>query len=237
MVTRIEKNKSKSLTFESFINKTYGYMFSGMLVTAFITFFMLYTNVVMGLFSINNGTASLNLFGYLAFYGPFCTLLFLSFKRIDTFSIGAAKIIFFALSIMFGFMMSILVLNSSMGVVFQSLLGTSAIFAGSALIGHYTKRNLSFLGRIAYNLMFGLVIISIISLVIGSSFRSVVYSYVVIALSSVIVAYTHQNLKSVYSFFSYHSDESDKIAIFGALSLYIDFINIFTSLLNLSNRK
>ena len=237
MVSKVAKNRLNALTFESFISKTYGYMFSSILITSIVAFLMLYTNMVMNLFSIKDGRASLNILGYIAFYGPFFALLGLSFKGIESFSLRATKTIFFSLSVMFGLMMSILVLNTNIGVVFQSLLGAGAIFAGSSLIGQYIKHDLSFIGRIAYSLIFGIIIASVIALIIGSPFSSVIISYIVIVLSAVLVSYTHQNLKYVYTYFKTNSEESEKIAIFGALSLYVDFINIFTSLLNILDRK
>ncbi len=234
----VAKNKPKVLTFESFISRTYMYMFSGLFVTALVAALTSFTGFVENFFTVSGNSASLNMLGYIALYGPFFVLLFMHFKRIETFSLNGARTAFFGISTLIGFMMSLIILTvQDFSTVMQCLLGTSAIFAGSALVGHYTKRNLSFIGRAAYAALWGVIIVSIIAAIIGSSLNSVVVSYMIIILSSILVAYTHQNLKIIHSYLQYRSDEGDKIAIFGALSLYIDFINIFINLLNLANRK
>jgi FtsH-binding integral membrane protein len=231
-------HKPQALTFESFISRTYGYMFGGMLTTALVAFLTIFSGFIESFFTLSGNVWSLNLLGYAALYAPFAMLLFLHFKRIETFSVNNARAIFFSISILLGFMMSLIVLQvQDIGLVMGSLLGTSAIFAGSALVGHYIKHDLSFVGRIAYMAFWGIIIVSIFAAIFSISLNSVLMSYVVIVLASVLIAYEHQSLKIIHSYLQHRSDESEKIAILGALSLYVNFINIFINLLNLANRK
>lgn len=224
----------RALTYQSFITKTYLYMFASLILTALVC----YLTIETGLFKSFISGKSLSLLGLGVQFLPLGLMIFLWTKKIETMSVNTARLFFFGFAISFGLMLSLVIFQTAPVVVFQSLIGTAGVFSGAALVGYYVKKDLSFLNQVAYIAFWGMFIATIFSLFIGfgNTFHTFI-SYGIIIASAVFVAYTNQNLKIVHQYYSTHSDETEKIAIFGALSLYIDFVNIFISLLDLANRK
>ena len=122
----------------------------------------------------------------------------------------------------------------SIGMVFFA---ASLMFALLAVYGYVTKQDLSSFGKI---LLFGLIsviIMSLINIFIGNSAFDIFISIVSIVIFLGLTAYDMSRLKQIYNYYSNDSDMLDKVSIYGALDLYLDFVNILLKLLRLFGKR
>lgn len=113
---------------------------------------------------------------------------------------------------------------------------TAAMFAGTSLIGYTTKRDLSGMGTFLLMGLIGIVIASLVNMFLQSSGLAFVVSIIGVVVFTGLIAYEAQNAKRMYN--SGNSDETNrKLAIFSALGLYINFINLFQTLLHLLGNR
>lgn len=117
--------------------------------------------------------------------------------------------------------------------VFTAFLGAAVLFGSMSLYGYFTKQNLDSWGKYLLIGLIAIIICSIINMFIGSSLAQQVISAIAIVLFMALTAYDTQQIRESVSVVG----EDHKAEILGALSLYINFINIFTSLLNLFGTK
>ncbi|MGI9417207.1 MAG: Bax inhibitor-1/YccA family protein [Geminicoccaceae bacterium] len=151
--------------------------------------------------------------------------------RIPTMSVSGAQLTFWAFASLFGLMLSYVFVVYTGADIGRAFFMTAAAFGGMSLYGYTTKRDLSGIGAF---LMVGLITAFISSLVnyfiFGSTLFEIVLSVIVIGIALGLTAYDTQRIKEMY----YELDGSDvmaKKAVAGALHLYLNFILIFTNLL------
>jgi FtsH-binding integral membrane protein len=124
---------------------------------------------------------------------------------------------------------------SSIGMVFFI---TAATFGVMALIGYTTKTDLSKLGSILFMALIGLIIATVVNMFVHSSGLMMIISYVGVLIFVGLTAYDTQKIKLMLNEQSSADESAQKIALLGALSLYLDFVNIFIYLLRiLGDRK
>ena len=122
--------------------------------------------------------------------------------------------------------------------IMEMFLTTSLTFGCMSLYGYTTKRDLTSLGSFLTMGIFGLCIASIINLFIRNTSCSLGMSYIGVVIFTLYIAFNVQNLKRLYNYMGINSENSERIAVLGALNLYITFINLFTTLLHLfGNRR
>ncbi len=122
--------------------------------------------------------------------------------------------------------------------IMEMFLTTSLTFGCMSLYGYTTKRDLTSLGSFLTMGIFGLCIASIINLFIRNTSFSLGMSYIGVVIFTLYTAFNVQNLKRLYNYMGINSENSERIAVLGALNLYITFINLFTTLLHLfGNRR
>ncbi|HTH15663.1 MAG TPA: Bax inhibitor-1/YccA family protein, partial [Magnetospirillum sp.] len=107
---------------------------------------------------------------------------------------------------------------------------TAAAFAGLSLYGYTTKRNLSGLGSFLVMGLWGLIIASVINIFLASSALQFVVSCAGVLIFAGLTAWDTQSIKQMY-YENYSEEDGTKVAILGALNLYMDFINLFMFLL------
>ncbi|MBV9220358.1 MAG: Bax inhibitor-1/YccA family protein, partial [Methylobacteriaceae bacterium] len=156
--------------------------------------------------------------------------------RLDRMSAASARGIFLAFSAVMGVSMSWIFLVFTGASVAQVFFITAAAFGGLSLYGYTTKRDLSAFGSFLVMGLWGLVIASLVNIFLQSSGLQWALSMIAVAVFSGLTAWDTQGIKEMYS-------ESDgyevaaKKSIFGALRLYLDFINLFQSLLYLMGNR
>lgn len=155
--------------------------------------------------------------------------------RIQSMSLQTAKIALFAFSALMGLSLSSIFLIYKLGSIVQVFFMTAATFGATALYGYTTKRDLSKMGSFLIMGVIGLVIASLVNIFLASSVFQTVISIVTVLIFTGLTAYDMQNQKALY--YELDGEVREKAGVMGALSLYMNFINIFTSLLNLFGER
>ena len=212
------------LSLNTFISATFAWFAGGLSVT-FITAFALYITGI----------------GYILAYGPI--LLILSIIQLATvFGLGffinkmsatVAGILFLAYSFLTGLTFSGIFLAYGLPTVLSTFVIAAGMFGIVAAYGYTTKQNLSLFGRIAFMGLFGLILASIVNIFFASSGLEWIVNYAGVAIFLVLTAWDMQKLKLMAQQFGGLSTETHKFAIYGALQLYLDFINLFIFILRI----
>ena len=101
-----------------------------------------------------------------------------------------------------------------------------------SLYGYSTKKDLTSLGSFAYMGLIGLIIASLVNLFLRSAALDFTVSFIGVGIFTILTAWDTQKLKSIYYGMNGNSARAGNIAVYGALTLYLDFINLFTMLLH-----
>ena len=123
---------------------------------------------------------------------------------------------------------------SSIASVFFITAGT---FAVMALIGYTTKTDLSSMGKILFMALIGLIIATIVNIFLKSSLMETVVSYIGVLIFVGLTAYDSQKIKQMLMMAPDAGEAAQKLALLGALSLYLDFVNLFIYLLRIFGRR
>jgi FtsH-binding integral membrane protein len=206
----------------SYMLSVYNYMASGVLLTG-----------IVALLFANSGLAAQVLstpLRWVIMLAPLGFVMVLSFG-INKLSTGAAQALFWAFAVVMGLSMSSIFLVFTGVSIAQTFFATTAAFAGLSLYGYTTKRDLSAFGTFLVMGVVGLLVAMIINLFLQSSVMALVISAIGVLLFAGLTAYDTQRIKSMYAYVA-GTDMVGKTVIMGALSLYLDFVNMFTFLLN-----
>ena len=109
---------------------------------------------------------------------------------------------------------------------------TASTFGVMSLYGYSTKKDLTGLGSFAYMGLIGLIIASLVNIFLRSPALDFTVSFIGVGVFTILIAYDTQKLKSIYYAMNGTTARAGNIAIYGALTLYLDFINLFTMLLH-----
>lgn len=211
------------------VAKTYAWMFLGLLLT-FLTCVALYaTKLVIALF--------------ITWWLPFALLVaklalvvFLT-ARLHKMSVGAARGIFLGFSVLTGVTLSPLMLMYEAGSAIF-LFGVAALFFGvMAGAGLVTKRDVSGFAPIVLFGLIALVVMELVSLFIHMPMLDTVICFIGIAIFLGVTTYDAKKCKDYYHAYENDAQMLDKVSIFSALNLYLDFINLFLYLLRLLGKR
>ncbi|MFS8147217.1 hypothetical protein ATY78_21980 [Rhizobium sp. R635] len=167
---------------------------------------------------------------------PLAVVFFLSF-RIHQMSVSAAQTTFWVYAALVGLSLSSIFLVYTGQSVVQTFFVTAASFGALSLYGYTTKRDLSAMGSFLMMGLFGLIIASIVNIFLASSAMQFAISVIGVLIFAGLTAYDTQRIKELY----YEADDvavAGRKAIMGALTLYLDFLNLFMFLLQfMGNRR
>jgi FtsH-binding integral membrane protein len=152
---------------------------------------------------------------------------------INKMSSQVATLIFIIYSVLTGFIFSTLFLIYTSGSLATTFLITGGMFAVMSIYGWTTGRDLTKFGSLLFMLLIGLILASIINMFLGSTMLYWIATYVGIFIFTGLIAYDTQKLKNMGAYVQEGTEEHRKGAIMGALSLYLDFINLFLMLLRI----
>jgi len=214
----------------SYMLSVYNYMASGVLLTG----------VVALLFSQWEGAEAV-LFGpgilkYVIMLSPLAFVMVLSFG-INRLSTGAAQALFWAFATVMGVSMASIFFVYTGTSIATTFFATAAAFVSLSLYGYTTKRDLSGFGTFLIMGVVGLIVAMLLNLWLQSPALQMAISAIGVLLFAGLTAYDTQKIKSMYAYVA-GTDMIGKTVIMGALTLYLDFINMFTFLLQfLGNRE
>lgn len=220
-----------------FVAKVYGWMFAGLLTTAIIALAL-----VVGIYSVPSFyNFMVNFIDKGIFILPIAelALVWILSARIGTMKPSTAKTMFLVYSVMNGITIGIICLGFGVFTVYKAFLMTAIMFGSMSLYGYKTKSDLTKAGNILRMGLIGLIIVSIINLFMRSSGLDWIISIVGMAIFLGLTAYDTKKLKQYYYNVASMADVAtvSKVAIIGALELYLDFINLFLYILRIFGRR
>lgn len=159
--------------------------------------------------------------------------------RIHKISFTTATLLFIAYSVLNGMTLSILFLIYTMSSIATTFFVTAGTFGVMAIFGYVTKKDLTRIGNLCLMGVIGLIIASVVNMFLHNSIMDMFISYIGVLIFVGLTAYDAQKIKHLLSGDDIEVNEStQKIALLGALTLYLDFINLFIYLLRiLGDRK
>jgi len=220
----------------AYMIRVYNYMAIGVALTGLVAWFTFSAAVTEGA----GGALALTSFGQAVFgsplkwvlmLAPIAMVFFISF-RIDRLEAGTARALFFAFAALMGLSMSVIFLVFTQTSITRVFFISAATFGALSLYGYTTQRNLSAMGSFLFMGLIGLIIASLVNIFLASSMMQFIISVVGVLVFAGLTAYDTQRIKEMYD----PNDDGTvvgKKAVMGALSLYLDFINLFQMLLQL----
>jgi uncharacterized protein len=210
----------------------YNYMMSGVLLTGLVALGMNFTGAVNALVSPTGGLSGL---GWIVAFAPLGFVMLLSF-RYQKMSEGAVQALFWTFAAIMGASMSTIFLVYTSTSIATTFFATAAAFAGLSLYGYTTKRDLSKLGTFLVMGLIGILVAMLLNMFLQSGTLSLVISILGVLIFAGLTAADTQRIKESYDYVA-GTDMAGKAAIMGALTLYLDFINLFQFLLSFLGQR
>jgi uncharacterized protein len=216
---------------KSFMPRVYLWMFAALLVTAVVAFTTYNSEVLQNLFFSN----PIIVFGL--FIGQLVLVIGLS-AAISRLSPAVAILIFFVYAALTGVVFSSIFLVYTGTSIASTFVATAGMFGVMSIIGMTTGMDLTKIGNIAIMALIGIIIASIVNIFLQSEALYWIISVVGVLVFVALIARDTQKLKNIATQIDVNSDQGQKASIMGALTLYLDFINLFLFLLRLfGNRR
>jgi FtsH-binding integral membrane protein len=217
--------------------KVYNYMASGLALSGIVAFALFSSPDLQNIFfqmGLTRGgnviPVGLNVLGWVAVLAPLGLLLLMGFRAAQM-SVGAVQAIYWAVTGLMGISLSLLLFRYTGASVARAFFVTAASFGALSLYGYTTKRDLTAMGKFLFMGLVGIIIAGLVNMFMGSSGLSFIISVAGVLIFAGLIAYDTQKIKEQYAD-AWGSDVADKVAIFGALSLYLDFVNLFQFLMS-----
>lgn len=158
-------------------------------------------------------------------------LVFYFSARINRMSFSTATAVFILYSAITGLTFSSIFVVFSMSSIATTFFITAGMFAAMALVGSFTKKDLSGMGKFALMALIGLIIAGIVNMFLRNAMMDFIVSGIGVLVFAGLTAYDSQKIRQMLQMQSEINESTQKLALFGSLSLYLDFINIFLYLL------
>lgn len=156
---------------------------------------------------------------------------------IQRLSFPIAFLIFFAYAALVGLMLAPIFVVYEIGSIYLTFGVTAGTFAAMCLYGYFTKADLTAVGSFAFMALIGLIIGGLVNLYFQSKTANYVLSAIGVLVFTVLTAYDVQKIKNMAQSMLMHQEMVHKVALIGALTLYLDFINLFLYLLQLMGNR
>lgn len=208
----------------AFLSKVYGWMFLGLLITALVAFAVATSPALIEMFILNR----------LLFWGLIIAQLGLVFylsARVDRVAPMTAAVLFMVYSALVGITSSVILLVYTAASIFSAFVVTAGMFGAMAVFGSVTKKSLAGWGQFLFMGLIGVILASIVGIFWQNDAFQFVISVVGVVVFTGLTAYDAQRLKHMAV--SLPDGRVGSYAVVGALSLYLDFINLFFFILRL----
>jgi len=214
----------------SFMTKVYGWMTLALCITGFTAFLTAISPEMVELLFSSRLTIWVLILGTFGLVG-WLTI------GIQKMSATTATLVFLGYSLLNGLIFSSIFLTYTGGSIALTFFITAGTFGVMSAYGYFTKSDLTSIGNIAIMLLIGVIIASLVNLFMKSEMLYWIISYAGVAIFVALTAYDTQKIKEMNIIGNEGTAEDRKEAIVGALTLYLDFINLFLFLLRLFGRK
>lgn len=221
-----EQQLSSSLAFPVLMRKVYLWMTLALVITGLTAYYVASSPTL--LFHIfSNKLVLLGLLG-----GEFLLVIGLS-AAINKLSLLMATLMFTIYSVVNGATLSVIFLVYTAESIMSVFFITAATFGGMALYGYFTKKDLTSWGNILFMGLIGIIIASLVNMFVHNSALQLIISYVAVLVFVGLTAYDSQKIKKMMLQAPDAGESMQKLALLGALTLYLDFINLFLQLLKI----
>lgn len=160
-------------------------------------------------------------------------LVFAISGAINRLSLSTATLLFILYSVINGATLSTIFFAFSVATIGKVFFITAGTFGAMALVGYTTKTDLTSMGKLLFMALLGIIIASVVNMFVGSSGLDLILSYVGVLVFVGLTAYDTQKIKQMCQAAPDAGESTQKLALIGALSLYLDFINLFLYLLRI----
>ncbi|SDA80988.1 Bax inhibitor-1/YccA family protein [Sinorhizobium sp. NFACC03] len=208
--------------------RVYNYMGLGLVVTGLVAFIVGTTPALyVPIFSTP--------LKWVVMLAPLAFVFFFSFKM-HTMSASSAQMTFWAFCAVMGLSLASVFLIFTGASIARTFFIAATMFGATSLYGYVTKRDLAKMGSFLIMGLIGVVIASIVNIFLGSTALQFAVSVIGIVVFVGLTAWDTQNIKEQYAD-NFDQESQQKLAVFGALSLYLNFVNIFQLLLNFTGER
>lgn len=222
-----QDHSSKS-SFASLMQKVYGWMSLALTITGGVAYYVANSPQLINMFLNNNW-----IFLFLVFAQLGLVVALSAF--IEKLNYTSALAIFLLYSTLMGLTLSSIFLVYTAGSIAITFLVTAGMFAGMAVYGYFTNTDLSQIASILTMALWGMILAGLVNLFFKSSMVDTITSFIGIIVFAGLTAYDAQKIKALSSM--HGARENGKLALLGALTLYLDFINLFLSILRFTGKQ
>ncbi len=233
-----DMNSPTRVLSNTFVANVFMWMFLALGITA-LTAYLFGTSetLIMSMYTIRaDGTASMNILGWIVMLAPLALVLIMGFG-IEKMKASTMILIFIAYSILMGMSLSFIFLVYTQTSIFKTFLITSGMFGIMAVVGYTTKTDLTKLGSILLMALVGIIIASLVNMFMHSERLDYIISIIGVIIFTGLTAYDVQKIKNIGMLGLENSETTTKLSINAALSLYLDFINLFLYLLRFFGKR
>lgn len=225
-----EEQLGMSAVFPALMRKVYVWMAMALAITAITAYGVASSPALTSLIFGNK----------LIFFGLIIAELVLVFwvsARIEKLSLTKATLMFIVYSVLNGATLATIFFAYSPEIITKTFFVTAGTFGAMAVYGYFTKSDLSSWGKLLIMAVIGLIIAGVVNIFLRSSLMDLVVSVVGVLIFVGLTAYDSQKIKRMLMMQADMGETAQKVALMGALSLYLDFINLFLYLLRLFGRE
>jgi FtsH-binding integral membrane protein len=215
---------------QNFFVKVYGWMSVALIITGLVAVWTASNAAVMSLLLESRWT----FFGLILLEFVAVAYLVLWIAKMSS---QTAALVFILYSMLNGFTLSVIFLIYTADSIASTFFITAGTFAVMSIYGYFTKSDLSRLGNILLMGLMGLVIASVVNVFFQDETLYWITTYAGVLIFTGLIAYDTQKIKNLNIIGNEGTDEDRKEAIIGALTLYLDFINLFLKLLRIFGRR
>lgn len=225
-----ERELEMSAAFPILMRKVYVWMSLALVITGFTAYYVASNESLLMTIVTNQ----------ILFWGLVIAELVLVIAlsaAINKLSLTVATFMFVAYSVINGVTLSFIFIVYAMSSIASAFLITAGTFAAMALFGYFTKTDLTSMGKILMMALVGIIIATIVNIFLKSSGLEMILNYLGVLVFVGLTAYDSQKIKQMLLQAPDAGEGAQKIALLGALSLYLDFINLFLYILRLFGKR
>ena len=218
---------------KSFVSNVFAYMALALAISGALAYLFGTTDLKYTLYSETTG---MSILGWIVMFVPLAFILAMNFG-FNKMSFNTLFIVFLGYAAVMGMSLSFIFWAYELGVITKVFFITAGLFGAMAFIGYTTKTDLTKFGGILMMAVIGLVIASVVNMFMKSSQMDYIISCIGVLVFTGLTAYDVQKIKRIGAGVEFGTAEASKLALMGALSLYLDFVNLFMFLLRVFARR
>lgn len=226
MANYVSQQTVAGATVSSLIKSVYMQMAAALSITGLVAYFLSQSVAFWQILAENMSLI------WVIFIAQIGLVIWLS-ARITKMSMTSATLLFILYSVLMGVTMSTIFMVYTMGSIASVFFITAGMFLAMSLIGYFTRLDLTRLGSLLFMALIGVVIASVVNIFLGSETLYWIISYVAVVVFVGLTAYDTQKIKEMLAEYGQADEMGYKLALYGALTLYLDFINLFLYLLRI----